>query len=62
MRSVITDSAGTATVADLTPKTWQATSLELPQPEVPGDVAGLTLWLAAVDAAGRWYYTSYTLM
>ena len=30
--------------------------------EVPGDVVGLTLWLAAVDAAGRWYYTSYTLM
>jgi hypothetical protein len=62
VRSVITDSAGTATVVDLAPKTWQATSLELPQPEVPGDVAGLTLWLAAVDAAGRWYYTSYALM
>ena len=62
VRSVVTDSAGTATVVDLAPKTWQATSLDLPQPEVPGDVVGLTLWLAAVDAAGRWYYTSYTLM
>lgn len=62
VRSVVTDAAGTATVVDLMPKTWQSTSLDLPQPEVPGDVAGLTLWLAAVDAAGRWYYTSYTLM
>lgn len=62
VRSVITDSAGAATVVDLAPKTWQATTLELPQPEVPGDVAGLTLWLAAMDAAGRWYYTSYVLM
>lgn len=62
VRSVITDAAGVATVKDLLPKTWQSTSVDLPQPEVPADVAGLTLWLAAVDAAGRWYYTSYSLM
>lgn len=62
VRSVIVDAAGAATVQDFAPKTWLAASLELPQPEVPVDVAGLTLWLAAVDASGRWYYTSYTLM
>jgi hypothetical protein len=62
VRSVITDAAGAATVQDFAPKTWLATSLELPPPEVPVGVAGLTLWLAAVDAAGRWYYTSYALM
>lgn len=62
VRSVITDAAGVATVVDLMPKTWQSTSVDLPQPEVPADVAGLTLWLAAVDAAGRWYYTSYSLL
>jgi len=62
VRSVIVDAAGAATVQDFAPKTWLSASLELPQPEVPAGVAGLTLWLAAVDASGRWYYTSYTLM
>jgi hypothetical protein len=62
VRSVITDADGMATVSDVMPRTWLATSLELPQPEVPAGVVGLTLWLAAMDAAGRWYYTSYTLM
>ena len=62
LRSVITDSAGAATIVDLQPKTWESTSVDLPQPEVPSDIAGMTLWMAAVDAAGRWYYTSYTLL
>ncbi len=62
VRSVITDADGQSAVRDIAPKTWLATSVELPQPEVPAAVVGLSLWLAAVDAAGRWYYTSYTLM
>lgn len=40
---------------------WQSQSLELPEAEPPASHAGsrLTLWLVAMDSAGRVYGTSY---
>jgi len=62
VRVAYSDASGAVRLVDSVPKSWQATRLELKPPPDDLPVAGLTLWLAAVDTAGRWYYTSYTVM
>lgn len=64
VRISYSDGSGAVRVVDNAPKSWSASSIELQAPELPEGfaVAGATLWLAAVDSAGRWYYTSYAVL
>lgn len=62
VRVAYSDAAGAVKLVDSVPRSWLATQVELKPPPEDFAVAGVTLWLAAVDTAGRWYYTSYTVL
>lgn len=63
VRAAFGDGNGGVQIVQAAPKSWSATSLEWSAPEFAEGfgVAGVTLWLAAVDGAGRWYHTSYSV-
>ena len=64
VRTVLTSETQPPLISELPPKSWQATSLQLAEPLLPENfgVIGIELWIAAIDFAGRWYYTRYTLL
>jgi hypothetical protein len=54
----------TPLIFDATPLNWRDTQLAWPVPDVPADFPGsaITLWIGAIDATGRLYYTSYEIV
>lgn len=64
VRTVLSSETQPPLITDLAPKSWLATSLQLAEPLLPEGfgVVGIELWIAAIDFAGRWYYTRYTLL
>lgn len=60
LRVVHADAAGAVVITDHTPATLTSTGIELSPATLPSGftIARSTLWIAAMDRAGRWYHTS----